>query len=123
MRIVNRKDFLALPVGTIFSKYEPCIFEGLCIKEESRFFDGLDDGCCHDDFYFISIDDSIFGADSGDRIDRLTKMEKQGTSYPVELDLIGRDALFEKDQLFAIWEKQDLIELSKVVAKAIAVSQ
>ncbi|GAH13600.1 unnamed protein product, partial [marine sediment metagenome] len=32
MKIVNRKTFLQLPIGTLFSEYEPCVFYGLFIK-------------------------------------------------------------------------------------------
>lgn len=35
MRIVDRKTFLAMPIGTVFSKYEPCVFGNLCIKGET----------------------------------------------------------------------------------------
>lgn len=32
MKIVNRKTFLQMPKGTIFSEYEPCVFYGLFVK-------------------------------------------------------------------------------------------
>lgn len=35
MRIVNRQQFLAMPAGTVYAKYEPCSFEDLCIKGDS----------------------------------------------------------------------------------------
>lgn len=35
MRIVNLKEFVKLPSGTIFMKYRPCVFEYLCAKEDT----------------------------------------------------------------------------------------
>jgi hypothetical protein len=35
MRIVNRKTFLEYAPGTLYSKYQPCVFEDLQIKHES----------------------------------------------------------------------------------------
>jgi len=32
MRIVDLKEFRALPPGTVFMKYEPCVFERLSVK-------------------------------------------------------------------------------------------
>lgn len=33
MKILNRKEFLALPAGIVYSGFEPCIFHGLFVKE------------------------------------------------------------------------------------------
>lgn len=35
MRIVGLKEFLTLPVGTVYAKYQPCITEGLEIKGDN----------------------------------------------------------------------------------------
>ena len=43
MRIVNRAEFISMPAGTVFAKYEPCFFEHLQIKGESIIFENGDD--------------------------------------------------------------------------------
>lgn len=33
MIIVTRKELMKLPIGTVFSYYKPCVFNGLYIKD------------------------------------------------------------------------------------------
>lgn len=35
MKIINRTQFLAMPEGTVYSKFEPCFFGEISIKGES----------------------------------------------------------------------------------------
>lgn len=120
MKIVNRQIFLALPAGTIYSKYKPCIFDEMGMKGESLFYDDPGDGYCHDDFYYAPIGSQIDCSGSEEYFDRLNEMVKAGVSYPVDMETIGRDGFYEKEQLFAIWEKDDLLSLAKVIEQAIA---
>lgn len=122
MKIVNRQDFLKLPSGTIYSKYEPCTFEGLAIKGESLFYDHCANSpYCHDDFYTQQIESAIECSGSREFINRLKEMREKGVSYPIDLKQKGRDGLYEKEQLFMVWEKEDLLELKKTIDKAISV--
>ena len=110
MRIVDRKTFLAMPENTVFSKYKPCYFDHVAIKEESITFphNPISAG----DFRYQSIEDSM--ADwktSEDLFEMWDQMETQGKSFPMEFDTSDRDGMFDKDQLFAVWEKQDVQRL------------
>jgi hypothetical protein len=100
MKIVNRETFLNMPPNTVFAKYKPCFFDELCIKGETW----------HEDFWSQSLI-NIESDNSGEFIDILENARINGNSFRLDLDCEDRDALFEKDQLFAIFEKQDIVVL------------
>lgn len=98
MRIVDRKTFLAMPSGTLFSKYVPCVFENMQIKGDSL----------ANDFLYQQIVDAIDCRDSGEFAALLDDSERDGTSIPMDFDCQGRDGCFDEDQLFAVWERADV---------------
>jgi len=102
MKIVNRKTFLNMPPNTIFAKYEPCIFDELCIKGET----------IYDDFYFQSVM-NVESDNSGEFIEILEDATKNGNSFRLDLHCEGRDCFFKTNQLFAVFEKQDVTMLIK----------
>lgn len=101
MRIVNRKTFLQLPAGTVFSKYSPCIFGDLSIKGDT----------VSNDFLVQDIVGSIDSETDSGYYDKINASEKDGVSLKMDFDVMGRDGLFDDDQLFAIWERDDVIGL------------
>lgn len=101
MKIVNRKEFLKLPENTVYSKFEPNIFEYIQIKGES-----IEDI----DWFFQPITDSIEVEGSYPAI-HLDKAIKTGKSINMDFNLQERDGCFDQDQLFAVWEKEDVIQL------------
>jgi hypothetical protein len=110
MKIVNLTEFLALPNETLFSKYEPCVFENMAIKT---------DNCNERDFIVQYIADSIKCTGSDDFGYILEDAEENGTSIEIDLDICGRDGCFNDDQLFAVWERQDVIKLIERLQKCI----
>jgi hypothetical protein len=107
MRIINREKFSALPAGVLFSKYEPYIFGDLMIKGES--ISGRDGHFI--DFFVQQITDAVACDDSGEFVDILDRAEKMGESFALDLDYQGRDGCLDEDQLFAVWEADDLQQL------------
>jgi hypothetical protein len=102
MKIVTREEFLKLPEGTLYSKYQPCVADQIHIKGETV----MDDFCC------VDISDST------------DFMYAAGNSQPVNLDRPYRDGCSrDKDQLFAVWELDDLKELAKIVNRAMELAQ
>lgn len=99
MRIVDRKTFLAMPEGTVYAKIEQkwVVDTPLCVKYESTDYN---------DWYYMSFD-WVDANDSGEAVDRLEEMAKGKASYPVQQS-IARDALFEEEALFMIYERADL---------------
>lgn len=102
MKVVTREEFLSLPEGTLYSKYQPCVADEIHIKGETV----MDDFCCVD----IS--------NSADFVYAI------GGSQPVDLETPYRDGCsLDKDQLFAVWELDDLKALAKVVERAMELAQ
>ncbi len=96
-----------MPKGTLFSKYRPIVFEELQIKGDT--WDGD----------FVCLDLHSF-SDHDDAFDLLSKNSISGESFDPKFGVCGRDGLFEHDQLFAVWEKEEtekLIELLKTTLK------
>lgn len=108
MRVVDRKTFIGLPVGTIFCKGKPWVFGSLCIKGESL----------QNDWFYC--DPSWVDAhDSGQAFARLEEMLAAGAAYPGE-DAESRDGCFDNDEIFLVYELSDLIRLEKAIQTAIA---
>jgi len=106
MKIVDRKTFLAMPEDTLFSKYQRCCCDGLCIKGETIFHDDEASDFCYSDITM-----GIESHDSEDEVDKLIDSEVHGTSIPMNFDEISRDGCYDKDQLFAVWEDADVVQL------------
>ena len=102
MKIVNRRAFLEMPAGVLFSNYERCFFGDLSIKGET--LDGID-------FYVQQITDAVKCNNSGEFYEILFDAEMNGTSFVLDFECEGRDGLFDKCQLFAVWEPQDVAAL------------
>lgn len=107
MRIVRRKEFLRMPAGTVFQKYEPVNVQDMSIKGES-----LEDI----DFNYQALDaiGALFKNSSEETLDRLFEMEDDSAvSYPTTgLHCEGRDGSYESDdRLFLIWEPADITAL------------
>ena len=85
MKIVDRKTFLSLPSGTLFSKWRPLVMDALEIKLETL----------GDDYYYQSLDTVQSEADQPytDALDRLD----DGDSIQVDLHDANRDGMFDAD--------------------------
>jgi hypothetical protein len=112
MKIVDRKIFLQLPAGTVFSKYQPQIFSGLMIKGES-FFYGVGD------FLYQDLIGNVLAESSTVLFDTLMDKGKTAESFPLDFDVEERDGLFDENQFFAIYEPADIAAL---IAKLQSVS-
>jgi hypothetical protein len=101
MKIVKRPAFLKLPPGTVYSKYEPCVFGELQIKGDT-----LPNG---NDWFYQDIAEAVDSSDSGERVTQLFEAEETGKSITMDFDCQGRDGCFESDeQMFAVWERADV---------------
>jgi len=102
MKIVDFKEFLALPAGTVYMKYEPCVFEDLCVKEDSL---------KNRDFLYSNITYDIDCNGSDDFFAKLFEAEENKQSLKTDFNMVGRDGCFKDDQLFAVYEKEDVERL------------
>lgn len=106
MKIISRDKFMKMPIGTVFSYYEPCSFRNLNIKVSDL------SGGYINDFLYDSVIGSINSESSTDFMDKCVQMEK-GDSVPVDFEQTSREGLFDDGQLFAIYEKKDVEKLIK----------
>lgn len=98
MKIVDRKTFLSMPEGTVYAKIpKRWIIEDIHVKYESTDYN---------DWYYMNFN-WVDASDSGEAIDRLDEMFESGASYPVQ-NSIARDGLFDEDDHFLIYEKEDI---------------
>lgn len=96
MKIIDRESFLALPSGVLYSKYQPCLFGELSIKGNTR----------SGDFNTLPIADTLVSDQPA---------PEDGREFP---DRWCRDGLFEQDQWFAVWEKEDVETLTQTLTMA-----
>ena len=109
MKIIDRKTFLNLPENTLFSKYEPCCFSDIMIKGETW---------THD-FLYQDISDAIECSGSDEFSDLCDISEKNQTELKLDFDCQGRDGMFDEDQLFAVWSKDDVKSLVKRLSECL----
>lgn len=100
MKIINREKFLKLPSGVLYAKYQPQMFDEVCIK-----WDSWENDWVYQDIL------NVKSNDSGEMIDILIDAEENGTSFDLDLECAGRDGLYDKDQLFAVFELKDVAYL------------
>jgi hypothetical protein len=110
MRIVNRTDFLAMPAGTVFMKFPSQ-------PDDPARLDLAYDGVigikgatiCGNDFGVQPLMPFFEGANNdGDWFDIMVTMIAGKSSPAVDYDFMGRDGLFDREQMFLVWEKDDL---------------
>ncbi len=114
MRIVDLEAFRALPAGVLYAKYRPCTFDNLSIKGDTW----------EHDFLTLSVIEPSFvgDMDCGERCATLDAMSERGESRAIEFDSYGRDGMFDKDQLFAVWERDDVAVLIEQLQGTLLVS-
>jgi hypothetical protein len=97
MKIVDRKTFLALPAGTVFSKFEPNIICETMIKGDT--VAGVD-------FYYSNLT-SLHVPNSGEWIEQIDRLVA-GEAVPLDFESECRDGCFDMHQMFAVWEQCDI---------------
>lgn len=107
MIIVNRTEFLKLPANTLYVKYANyAMFGNLEIKAN-----GPEDGYSND--WVTNIFFSLIGSE-------LTYEDyNPGDTFRFEEDQTSRDALFDSEQLFAVFDNTDIEQLIGKISKCI----
>ena len=112
MKIISRKEFMKMPVGTVFSYYEPCCFRDLMVKASD--LKGWEM-----DFLYDNIIGGIKTVSSEDFSTKCDQME-MGESVPMDFEYTSREGLFDDEQLYAVYEKEDIEKLVKRLQKTLA---
>lgn len=98
MKILDLDEFLKLPSGTIYTKYAPCAFEDLCMKGETT----------GGDFFCVSLTAEVELGPGKFRDTTLLSAERLGCSVPMDFNSVGRDGFLNPDELFAVWDQEDI---------------
>ena len=112
MKIVDLQTFLSMPEGTVYSRYEPCIFTGLEVKASAP-------GEMEHDWGY---DDLIIPIDADDSGDYSEKCSIAEAGVSVALDFYnstGRDGLFNDEALFAVMEPDEIRALIAKLASSL----
>ena len=103
MKVINRKEFLELPGGTVYSKYQEggCVFD-FCIKTSKP-------GELTNDWYYIDLIGYPNNTDLFDYIDESIRNDIE-LNYQFELnhDVVQRDGMFDEDDYFMIFNRKDI---------------
>jgi len=105
MRIVNLDQFLGLPNDTVFCKYRHCSFGAIQIKTSNQ-------GGESKDFYTQDLLE-VKCSGSGELFNILLDAANHDLSFELDLDCVGRDGFYEKDQLYAVFEPADVQAIIK----------
>ena len=105
MRILNRKQFMALKHVCVFAKYRPVFYEALGIK---IIWDSPSD------FAYQDLDPigALLSDGSEDTFLKLDAMAKDSKiDNAVDFHQYGRDGFFDTDQLFVVFSDEDVMKL------------
>lgn len=104
MRIVDVATFKTLPAGTVFTSYNPDTLLGttrpLEIKQTSP-ESSMISSCS------ITGIESLDSEGSGDWVDKIHVMEKEGFEFPVDLDA-GMRMDIEPNERFVVYSRDDV---------------
>lgn len=109
MKIIELQQFLSLPSGVLYAKFEPYVFGDIAIKEASMSNDWL---------YQDLLELKARSNEEWDDI--LSKAVEKGTSFNLDYECVGRDGLYKSDQLFAVFEKEDVVSLVRRLEKTLS---
>ena len=119
MKILNRKDFLAISKPVVFQKYSPMIIGELCIKEETL--------PSVNDFQYRS----LVGCDietercqpnnSEELCDLWDSCMDGDIDFQRDYDVVQRDGLFESDDecWFVVYDEDDIRALINVLGETL----
>ncbi|QGU10670.1 hypothetical protein GNG26_10025 [Leclercia sp. J807] len=111
MKIVNKKQFHKLPANTVYSRYKSCLLGDLEIKGNTigRY-----------EFMNCRITNAVDMSDPElDKFDILVAAEDDGVSFGMDFAREYPERLFEEDELFAVWEKDDVVNLIARLSKCL----
>lgn len=97
MKIVNRKEFLELPIGTVYSKLGHL---ALTIKYETKY----DEENTAIDWLYMEFCDYDDGDEDKPRLN---------------LESCCRDGVFNEDEMFAIYDKNDVTEIIRKLTESL----
>jgi hypothetical protein len=101
MKIYNKQDFLNLPNGIVYSRYESLgMIGGLEVKTDTW----------KQDWVYEDLISSVDADPNLEYIDAMIKAEKENF-FRLDLSCGQRDGKFDESELFAVYDKNDVERL------------
>ena len=100
MKILDRKTFLALPSGAIFQKFSPNTF-----GELEAFYESWGNV---NDYISSALTAEVDCDDISEKEDLIEASVDNGESFDMHFYTAVRDASFDSEQKFAVWERKDV---------------
>lgn len=105
MRVVNRKEFLEMPPGTLYRKFEPVVFDELSVKLETL---------KTNDWVYIDLTEP----DTYDEFSEFYFNRSQdGEPFRIDYEVSSRDGFYDDEQLFIVYDQEDLKQLIRFLWK------
>lgn len=98
MKIINKEQFLKLPEGILFNEFKPLYFNYLNVKGETW----------DKDYIEMDLIGNIEADSSTEWADKVEDALESGQSLKLDFDSWGRNGMFDKDQLYAVYEQEDI---------------
>ncbi|MES2625892.1 MAG: hypothetical protein V4628_11490 [Pseudomonadota bacterium] len=98
MKIYRRPGFLKLPDGILFCIGKPWHWQEPQIKTRTH---------ATNDFDTLALSDIEWNG-SEDLLNKQEEMLETGKSYPIDLDSSMRDGCFDNEQIFLVYEADDI---------------
>ena len=115
MKIITKQEFYNLPEGTLYCEYQPYAFGELKLKGETIIVDGEPI-----DYRYCNLRGDVLEADdTSSFVDILSCAEKTGEDFKLELGEYNawRDGLYNEEQLYAVYSKEEVKGLVKVLER------
>lgn len=114
VKLVNRRTFLALPAGTVFQKYGDFGRQSVSIKHDTT--------PCSSDFWYVDLAEPWPEncQDSGQFFDMQEAFQNGDNFGPLDFECLARDGRFYKDQMFAVWNSNDVVRLINALQESLA---
>lgn len=112
MRIVSRKDFMSMPDGTVFMKFAKQPKSDKCKHLYTEGSLSIKVATCGNDFVVQDTIPEFCGADDSLEWSKVMESMLDGKeSPPVDYYGSSRDAMYDDDELFMVWNSDDLTKL------------
>ncbi len=109
MKILNRKQFLAMPAKTLYREYNSTCNTGkLHIKE----------GTCGSNDYCLNTLNELDVDDSEEHLDMELQME-EGKEVNPDFYLISSDSMYDDDARYLVYTKEEIKQLITVLSECI----
>lgn len=116
MRLYKREDFIKLPNNTIYSKVtkdSPYLMDGLFCKVDGNEIDWYEQDLISESGFPNGINDGL------EAHDYVMNLRDTFQDFETDLNCSGRDGLFDDEDLFVVWGREDVFKLINFLLKTV----